>query len=111
MIKYLYVVGEGGELVDTVEYDDAQSQAPAVAEVMSALNVSADEARDMVAKANPGAELTSGERARQLAEQIAAREVPDRGPETYGGYTGALSVTEEKPRSAMTAAMITKEGQ
>lgn len=111
MIKYLYVTcGEGGPLLDTVEYDDAQTVAPAVAEVAAALAIDVDEARKLVARKNPGAEVNSYDSARQLAEQIASRSVPDRDPSTYigpDGYDGPLVVTDVRPPAAPMA-LVTK---
>ena len=63
-VMYL-VCRECGAEVDRIEYDDQPS--PAVAAVQGALSVSEDEARRMVKRANPGAELSNHEQAKALA--------------------------------------------
>jgi hypothetical protein len=99
-IEYLYVVQDrDGEtmLVDTVEYDSGQDTSQAVANVMADLNMDEAQARKLIAKSNPGRELTSEQAARKLADQIASRSVPDRDPDTYGDPDLPLRVTEDKP--------------
>ena len=99
-LKLLYVVCECGQPEDVVEYDDAAVSGP-VQDVMNALNVDENRARQMVAEANPGAELTGEENGRWLADRIARRDVPDRAKNTYrcsnGHLDTTLSVTDQRP--------------
>ena len=92
------VCGECGAAVDTVEYDDEpEGPSAAVRSVASLLGVDDDEAAKLVKRHNPAALKTSRERAEDLARQIAARKVPDRGTDTYvcrNGHDGPLEVEQ-----------------
>jgi hypothetical protein len=89
-----------GAPVDVVEYDDAATS-KAVSDVMAALSIDEAEARDLVGRSNPGAELTGEENARGLADQIVRRDVPGRDPDTYRCSNGHddhdLHTSEERP--------------
>ena len=101
-LGFLYVVTEDGALVDTVEYESG-APSKAVADVAAALGMDEAAAAKLVAKNNPGAELSSEDAARALAEQIAAKNVPDRDPETYldpDGNDVPLRVTDQRPAPA-----------
>jgi hypothetical protein len=99
-LKIIHVVCACGAPVDVVEYDDAATSVD-VTNVMAALQVPEEEARRLVAERNPGAELTGEEQARQLAEQIMQRSVPDRPSSTYVCSAGhpdqPLQVSETRP--------------
>lgn len=77
------VCGECRGLVDIVGYDAAEKTPAAVSTVMATLNLPEKAARAIVAEHNPDQLLTQREAAEALAEQIVAREVPDRDASTY----------------------------
>lgn len=111
-VKYVFVTCDAcGAEVDRVEYD-AGAAAPAVQDVANALNLSVDKAAAIVAEQNPGAELSSEDNARSLAEQIAAKSVKDRPKATYvcpsGCASPTLSVTDSNP-TPMVAVAIAKQ--
>jgi len=99
-LKLIYIVCACGAPVDVVEYDTA-SASKAVTDVMAALGIGYPEARELVGSSNPGAELTSEEQARGLADQIIHRNVPGRDPGTYvcanGHSDHELHTSEERP--------------
>lgn len=97
-IRYLVCTTCGRE-VDAVEADDEQ-QSAAVLAVMTALGMDEPAARKLVAKNNPGAELSPLEARDQLAEQIVAQTVPDRPADTYvcpDGHADGLRLTDDRP--------------
>lgn len=98
-IKYLFVVcADCGAEIDRLEYD-AGAEAPAVVAVADALGVDTDQARKLVAKQNPGAELTNEANTRNLADQITAGTVngyPDQACPASPDHTG-LEVSEDNP--------------
>jgi hypothetical protein len=100
MMKVRYIVcATCGREVDAVEADDEQ-QSGAVVAVMGALGMDEAAARKLVAKNNPGAELSPLEARDQLAEQIVAQTVPDRPADTYvcpDGHTDGLRITDDRP--------------
>ena len=71
--------------------------------------MSEDEARKLVAKRNPGAELSPEDAGKALAARIVAKDVPDRDPGTYGcrrGHTGALTTTTTRPAPVEVFAIV-----
>lgn len=100
MLKITYITcAECGAEVDAVEADDA-GPAKAVQDVMAALDMSETEARKLVAKRNPGAELSSVESQGQLVERVLAKDVKDRPAETYvcpNGHDGELTASDQRP--------------
>lgn len=110
-LRKLYVTcaeGGCGAEVDVVEFEDVAT-APAVTEVMHALAMDEDEARKLVAKRNPGAELSPQDAAAALAARIVAKDVPDRDPATYRcrrGHDGALTTTTTRPAPVEVFAIV-----
>jgi hypothetical protein len=99
-VKFVFVTcAECGAEVDRIEYD-TEPTSPAVQQVMAALDVDEKTAVSLVKKNNEGAELTSEQQSRALAQAIVDRSVPDRDAETYAcplGHDGELKVTDDNP--------------
>lgn len=110
---YLFVVcSECNSEVDRIEYDDADS--PAVLATMDALNVSQVEATKLVAKTNPGAELSNSANARDLADRIANKSIKGRAKNSYKcplGHNASLTVTEDNPTPVVTTSLIKAVGE
>lgn len=105
-IAHIFVTDQNGHEIDRIEYDAGSSESKAVLDVMTALNKTAAEARALVAAENPGAELSSEENARALADQIAAKTVPDRDADTYGKADSVLSVQDHNPTPAVAMSIV-----
>lgn len=99
-IAYQYVVcADCGAEVDRLEYEPGAAS-PAVQTVADALGLEPDAARKLVAKNNPGAELTSEEQTTALGQAIVAGEVEDRPAEADAcpfGHDAGLRLQTEPP--------------
>lgn len=107
-VRFVYVAcATCGAEVDRVEFD-AGAAAPAVQDVANALKISAKEAAALVEAKNPGAQLSSEDNARALAESIADKSVDGRLKGTYqcpNGHKDGLTVTETSPTPSIVAAV------
>jgi hypothetical protein len=104
-IGFVFVVcSDCGAEVDRIEYDEGASS-PAVESVATALGLGVDEATKLVKRTNPGAELTSEQRARQLASSIASGDAAGNDAKCPNGHDG-LSVTDEPPTPAVAVQIV-----
>jgi hypothetical protein len=92
--KRITCAGCGAE-VDKVEYDPDAAN-PAVAAVVAALGVDEEAALRLVKRHNPDAAVDPVESATALADQIAAKSVPDRDESTYACPQGCDTTLEVK---------------
>lgn len=110
-VRNLYVVcSECNSEIDRVEYD-ADAPSAAVQAVVDALAVSEEEAAKLVKKNNPGAELSSEDRARYVAEKIVAGTMEDRLAESYAcplGHDAPRAVTDSSPTPLVQTTVIKK---
>lgn len=100
-IAYLFVTcADCGAEVDRLEYEP-DTPAPAVQTVADALGLDLSDARKLVRSKNPGAELSSEEQTRALADRIVATDAElDRTPESYAcpsGHEAGLAVSDTNP--------------
>lgn len=112
-VRNVYVVcSECNSEIDRVEYD-ADAPSAAVQAVVDALAVSEEEAAKLVKKNNPGAELSSEDRAKYLASKIVDGVVEDRAENTYGcplGHNAPREITDTSPTPLVSTTVIKKEG-
>ena len=105
-IAYLFVVcADCGAEVDRLEYEP-DTPAPAVQTVADQLGLELDEARKLVKRHNPGAELSSEEAVQQLGAAIVAGNV-DGYPDTRcpAGHDAGLKVQSDNPTPAVVLAI------
>lgn len=107
-IAYLFVTcADCGAEVDRLEYEP-DTPAPAVQTVADQLGLGLDEARKLVKRHNPGAELASEETVRALADAIVAGSVDGRPAEADrcpAGHDAGLRVQSDNPTPAVVLAI------
>lgn len=104
-IRFVFVVcATCNAEADRIEFDpDANSHA--VDLVVEALGVSVEAAVSMVGKANPGAELSSADNARGLADAIVAGQVEGYPQLSCPNGHDSFTVSESNPTPAVSVAL------